>query len=436
MNRIILIGNGFDLAHGLPTGYCDFIKDYWNNLASTLFHPYHGGKVEDEFVHIKHAPLLKNTFEKGTIKSWKDLENELKSTGDVESKFKSPLFERINKCLDNFGWVDVENEYYALLKIILDENLGLRGPDIAWQLENPGSRKPPANPHKLNDELKSIKEKLIIYLSEVNDNLINQSIAKDCIRSKIYEPFDIKDISYEGKDAFQRFVESRFSLERDEDSVRSFLNNFKGIEIEETVSDLLNYTKHKKTFSRLLYDIYCQEKRVRYFLLPDYILLLNFNYTRTAELYLAENTFFRVNHIHGELRKPNNPVIFGYGDELDEDYKKISNFNDNGYLTNIKSIRYLETDKYRHLLSIIEASPYQIYIMGHSCGNSDRTLLNTLFEHKNCVSIKPFYHKKEDGSDNYIDLIQNISRNFNDMQMMRDRVVNKSYCRPLVEPGN
>ncbi|MCC8145746.1 MAG: bacteriophage abortive infection AbiH family protein, partial [Bacteroidales bacterium] len=31
MNRIILIGNGFDLAHGLPTSYKDFINDYWDN---------------------------------------------------------------------------------------------------------------------------------------------------------------------------------------------------------------------------------------------------------------------------------------------------------------------------------------------------------------------------------------------------------------------
>lgn len=101
---------------------------------------------------------------------------------------------------------------------------------------------------------------------------------------------------------------------------------------------------------------------------------------------------------------------------LDEDYKTISNLNDNAYLTNIKSIRYLETDNYRRLLSFVDSAPYQIYIMGHSCGNSDRTLLNTLFEHRNCVSIKPYYHLKEDGTDNYIEIIQNISRNFNDMQ--------------------
>ena len=29
MNRIILIGNGFDLAHGLPTSYRHFMDWYW-----------------------------------------------------------------------------------------------------------------------------------------------------------------------------------------------------------------------------------------------------------------------------------------------------------------------------------------------------------------------------------------------------------------------
>ena len=69
--------------------------------------------------------------------------------------------------------------------------------------------------------------------------------------------------------------------------------------------------------------------------------------------------------------------------------------------------------------------------MGHSCGNSDRTLLNTIFEHDNCVSIKPYYYLKPDGTDNYIDIIQNISRNFNNRKLMRDRVVNKTLCEPL-----
>ena len=30
MNRLVLIGNGFDLAHKLPTSYKDFINWYWD----------------------------------------------------------------------------------------------------------------------------------------------------------------------------------------------------------------------------------------------------------------------------------------------------------------------------------------------------------------------------------------------------------------------
>jgi hypothetical protein len=166
------------------------------------------------------------------------------------------------------------------------------------------------------------------------------------------------------------------------------------------------------------------------FYLPNQIMLLNFNYTSTALKYCKDFPIFSVNQIHGILEKSES-VIFGYGDELDEDYKKISNRNDNSLLTNIKSIKYLESDNYRKMLSFIESEPYQIFIMGHSCGNSDRTLLNTLFEHKNCVSIKPYYYKKDDGSDNFLELIQNISRNFTNMKLMRDLVVNKLYCEPL-----
>ena len=36
MNRIILIGNGFDLAHGLPTRYEDFINWYCERWLQEL----------------------------------------------------------------------------------------------------------------------------------------------------------------------------------------------------------------------------------------------------------------------------------------------------------------------------------------------------------------------------------------------------------------
>ena len=164
---------------------------------------------------------------------------------------------------------------------------------------------------------------------------------------------------------------------------------------------------------------------------PEKILFLNFNYTDWSDQYIPDDdSRFFINHIHGSLSNPES-IIFGYGDELDKNYEGLKNLNNNEYLCNMKSTKYLEADNYRKLLSFIDSAPFQIYIMGHSCGNSDRTLLNTLFEHDNCVSIKPFFHRKDDGSDNYLDIVQNISRNFTDMKKMRDRVVNKTYCEPL-----
>lgn len=38
MNKLIIVGNGFDLAHGLKTSYNDFAKYYKNNLVLIKFH--------------------------------------------------------------------------------------------------------------------------------------------------------------------------------------------------------------------------------------------------------------------------------------------------------------------------------------------------------------------------------------------------------------
>ena len=162
---------------------------------------------------------------------------------------------------------------------------------------------------------------------------------------------------------------------------------------------------------------------------PERTMLLCFNYTATAKLY-GQDYGYIVNYIHGELEHPEN-IIFGYGDELDKKYQGILEKNDNELLNKIKSIKYLESKCYHKMLDFLMAAPFQVLIMGHSCGNSDRTLLNTVFEHENCVSIKPFYHKWENGGDNYLELVQNISRNFTNMRLFRDRVVNKEQCKTM-----
>lgn len=438
MNRIILIGNGFDLAHGLPTSYKDFIEDYWVQygewLSSCL-----GRTVKDDLCTIS----LENEDSLGWYDiiphcningqkppSPKEIIEEIKEEPAGISVKKTPFFQLIDTVIEIKNWVDIEYEYYQQLKCIFKDTAKLFD-----------------CPQKLDMEFEAIEFKLKAYLAKIQEKKIKPDLKIEDIRDAIYEPFSVQDISNSGNKKFKEFLSERmnFMATNSQETITGFLNKY-GYSYLDRHSDIdlyneqiinregfpglsepLNYPKHIRNVydgNGLVPDVY---------LLPDQILFLNFNYTSTADLYIPQGSEFEVNHIHGELGNDKNPIIFGYGDELDEDYKEISKLNDNDYLKNIKSIRYLETDNYRKLLSFIDSAPFQIYIMGHSCGNSDRTLLNTLFEHKNCVSIKPFYHQKDDGTDNYIEIIQNISRNFNDMRLMRDRVVNKTYCRPLVQ---
>jgi hypothetical protein len=174
---------------------------------------------------------------------------------------------------------------------------------------------------------------------------------------------------------------------------------------------------------------------------PHNTLIVNFNYTTTIEQYLKKNDglpeppkLIKVNYIHGAVNSVDNPIIFGFGDELDEDYKKMELSKVNEFFEYIKSFWYFKTSNYHNLVRFIESDCYQIFILGHSCGLSDRTMLNMLFEHDNCKSIKIYYHgdKKKN---NYTRLTQEISRHFKDKVALRRKIVSfdKSEPMPQVE---
>ena len=353
MNRLVIIGNGFDVAHGLKTRYEDFINWYWEQLFLKLRvcndRIYNDGLVSLSIVASANESSWMNVFffhYELKQQSWQEV---LKYIRTREMSFRieySALFNRIMAGYESKGWVDIENDYYTCLKT------PLKNPRCGYTV------------NEINTQLSLLQRKLVEYLRTIEikadrEDLYNMMIA----------PFILNDSSTEGEIKF------------------------------------LAITGNSNV--------------------PDSIMLLSFNYTDTAKQY--GNFNLTHNYIHGELSKEKE-IIFGYGDELDKDYKELLDMNDNELLKYAKNVKYLETSHYRKMLNFINAGPFQVFIMGHSCGNSDRTLLNTVFEHENCVSIKPFYYKKANGTDNYLELVQNISRNFTDMKLFRDRVVNKEQC--------
>lgn len=424
MNRLVLIGNGFDLAHGLRTRYQDFIDWYWEQRYAGLKNCYE--RVSDDGLCS-----LSVTIDNYTWHSLLYGARLMSESGEAVGKYvlgnsqycklkKFSLLNAIYYSLKTKEWIDIENDYYELLKsCILIDGITPEG-----KVKNVQS---------LNIQLSILQQKLTEYLSTLP---IGEEIINPVIRKNLYAPILPNEISVEWKSGFDEYIQSQLAQGNFFD-----LNNkiYQYNIPEETIQNFKEGIKAFRTNAMAEYGARMGEEEKNLLNLPDQILFLSFNYTPTIDLYCKRNSqYFTLNHIHGTLDAPET-IIFGYGDELDEKYKEIRDKNENRFLTNIKSIRYLESDNYRKMLQFIDSAPFQIFIMGHSCGNSDRTLLNTLFEHRNCVSIKPFYHtetKKDNNGDEYVkddylELVQNISRNFTDMKLMRDRVVNKTYCTTI-----
>lgn len=415
MNRIIIIGNGFDLAHQLATKYGDFINWYWEEWGHLLATSMNRNLTDG----LCSFGLTKDVELAGWYYVWgwhyhistrdyplQNLVKQAKTDSEVcNFNMHSIFFTEICKSIEEKGWVDIEAEYYRMLNSVYL-----------------------SSPEKLNNEFAIVRTKLIEYLTSVQDSNINDSIVNQATRDCMMAPFCANEISIEGRAKWNEFLKCRIEDEDLSDTIKLYGES----EAREKIKQVSEFKKAQRgQIDNMGIGSINGNELPSAMLYPDRIMLLNFNYTKTADMYMpVDEHHFPINHIHGHLDNPDS-VIFGYGDELDNKYQEISSLNNNELLKNIKSIRYLEDVNYRNVLEFVESDPYQIYIMGHSCGTSDRTLLNTLFEHPNCVSIKPFYYQNDEGQDNYIEIVQNISRNFSNAQKMRDRVVNKTFCQPL-----
>ncbi|UAY55697.1 AbiH family protein [Arachidicoccus terrestris] len=362
MNRLLLIGNGFDLAHRLKTRYDDFILWYLEkSFERCLKH----GEYKDELLWIQktqHATMLLYSIANPIAEFVDKLihTNGFTSLMHTETmefdsnpfivKYRSEFLDGLMTKSLSSTWVEIENEYYEKLKV----NLFAESETKAQELK------------ALNDAFSFIREQLEDYLKTIQPVML-QPAFYDILAS----PININEL-----------------LKTDLDQNKP----------------------------------------------PKEAMVLNFNYTDTIEQYLQNKAIAKnisVNYIHGKLGDPDNPIIFGFGDELDADYAKMELEKNNGYFEHIKSFGYFKTSNYYNLIRFLDADEYQVFILGHSCGLSDRTMLNMIFEHENCKSIKIYYYQENKQKNNYTELTQEISRHFRDKAMMRRKIVSIDKSSPM-----
>lgn len=396
MNKLVIVGNGFDLAHNYQTKYSDFVKWIWLNLKNNFEDP-------------SFDRLLKVNSKLRSI--YKKLKN---SEDDVNSfiTFKSLLSKIVERegCLHDLENVSCNVEFENIFFQILSEE----DPEANWS------------------DIESLFYKILIEISQ------NQNQYYKDITHLNYDMTYIRTL-------FEKYLKEK--IPNEEYNNPHFLGSILKYESENLKEGVRKNYLNEFPFDcyELLYEFDENLLKLEIGSQVDWLpqtLILDFNYTHTISNYLESITtskfpFGIIEHIkiHGELNNNKNPINLGFGDEMDINYKELENKNDNKYLKFIKSFMYTNNSNYRKFLNWINANNFQVLILGHSCGLSDRILLNTIFEHENCKSIKVFYYQYESEgkiNDDFTERIQNISRHFNDKKLMRSKLVDKQLCKPLI----
>ena len=204
MNRIVLIGNGFDLAHGLPTNYESFIQWYWEQCGNNLLHGL-GKEVSDGLCSFKindgidaynWASVFQGWYYKreNPLIPWdlKDVVRLVKEDKELCDFRISQFLQQICNNIETKKWVDIENEYYKLL--------------TKHAIAEPSSEKL----KELNGQLQYIQKLLTEYLSFVCQNGAHPI---ERLWNKIYMPINSQDISINGFTEFRKYIENCLSLQ-------------------------------------------------------------------------------------------------------------------------------------------------------------------------------------------------------------------------------
>ena len=374
MNKVVITGNGFDLAHGLPTGYGDFMKYLTNKIliikeygSSSRLVPIGRtiGNVNNNIVILQDEDNIDDPWI-GAIYDNEDRRVLLKAIPKDSSKsiYFSSLF---NDFKNDGKWSDLENHYFDTLKKIIS-----KVSDNKRNIESILSKI-----DIINKEFDHLKKLLYLYLKEEIENKIEDKRDESYIsESKLFNGI--------------RLPHNK-ELEDCKNEVYFFTFNYTGKKLKHCVSMMRDY---------------------------------------------GINIPIDPIHIHGDLENEDNPIIFGYGDDNSDEYKQIQDLKENDLLKNFKTFQYLRSNRYRQVLGLLEQktsipignigvshlSDEDIYIqvIGHSLDIGDRTLLKTIFQHPNVKHIELTYHDKEE---NYFENLYNVSRIFDDNTLMREKII-------------
>lgn len=339
-NLILIIGNGFDLAHNFKTSYNDFA----NHIIEK--------KLTPTIINSNHSDYV------GTL---------------VTKNFIS----EVN-----------QNMYYNK-----DGNFIQR---ITY--------------YKIKNSDSGISEALKLFTSDIKNIITNNFLGK-LFDNKYKNWFDIENAYFSELISIEEktFRKTPKEEEEEEEELKTLNNNL--VEIKKI---LFEYLKSIKTTQNRFVKSFFKSKQ---FESLENVYVINFNYTITIEHYIESSENVKINYIHGDIESDN--IIFGYGNDQHPKYIRIKESGIDEYLRFFKTFEYLNNRQYSEIYdNALEVfNDYDVSIMGHSLGQTDKTLLKEILDNEKCKRIH-LYKRKDLNTD-----LINLKEEFNKLVFAVSRVI-------------
>lgn len=359
---ILVLGNGFDLAHELPTKYGEFLdfckivdKIYSANIDYSLemfvgmdiipnMNPVFIKQLKTAFVDRRFSDNLVITSKNDNLDM---MYNQIKDNVWLQYFYRFKYRNKTGNIKEN--WIDFETEISNVIKA-LDSNKSAAE----------------------NNDTKTLKKEIIDRIRDIVNNVTNNEKKPKCINGV-----------FKNKETISNFAD------------------YLDTELKRLIRALEIYLSEFIGKLEILYRI-PEIKELH----PDKV--LSFNYTNTYELLYGKDKNIEYDYIHGKASITNtaesNNMVLGINEYLADDRKD----SDLEFITFKKYYQriYKETGcKYMNWIDEIQGEyddhiqkrnlkPHNLYIFGHSLDISDKDILKALLLTPNIHTTIFYLNKK------------------------------------------
>lgn len=355
--KILLIGNGFDLAHDLPTSYKDFL-DFCKMVRELYTYPI----IDNEYNQKKLIDWnTDKTIKSKLLECYENRKNCFEDKITTQCKELDELYD----CIKENVWIN-----YFLER---EKSIGENWIDFESEISNVVQAIETLKGYIERDEdvlkIKDTKQQTIIYFLK-----IAKKSLQDVFNLKRIDGF-IEDISIE----LDKLIRSL------EIYICEFVNEI----------DIIKENDDIKTIT------------------PDYV--LSFNYSNTYERIYGQSKEVTYDYIHGKADIENNVdtcnLVLGIDEYLEDDkndklefiafkkfYQRIYKSTDSTYMKWVEQIKkYPEVN-------------HNLFIFGHSLDKTDRDILKLLICNDNVTTKIYYYRKNKNDKKELGKLIKNLVR--------------------------